>query len=220
MKMVVVSDTHLQHEKLEIPDGDIIVHCGDFSGSEKSSYAFFDWYSKLDFKYKILVAGNHDFIFYNNDSEILEKKLNDDYGIIYLQDKSVTIEGIKFHGSPWTVKFFNFAFMKSDTELKEYWDKIPLDTQVLITHGPQFEVLDRVPGNYGGIKHTGSKTLKYKMRELRNLKYHLFGHIHGETNMKEISNSTQSYLSVNAAMVYDFYENRNNQVKVPILINI
>ena len=31
MKVVCISDTHGHHEKLDLPEGDLIIHSGDFS---------------------------------------------------------------------------------------------------------------------------------------------------------------------------------------------
>ena len=32
-RIVALSDTYNQHEKVEVPDGDILVHCGDFTNT-------------------------------------------------------------------------------------------------------------------------------------------------------------------------------------------
>jgi len=67
VKILHLSDTHCQQNKINIPsDIDIIIHSGDFSNkkdslrNEKEALAFIDWFSSLDIKYKVLVAGNHD----------------------------------------------------------------------------------------------------------------------------------------------------------------
>ncbi len=54
------------------------------------------------------------------------------------------IEGLKFYGSPWQPTFHNWAFnLDRGEEIKKVWDKIPNDTDVLITHGPPFGILDK-----------------------------------------------------------------------------
>ena len=67
MKILHISDTHTNHDKLNIPsDIDLIIHSGDFSSrkdterNEKECIAFIDWFSSLDIRHKVLVAGNHD----------------------------------------------------------------------------------------------------------------------------------------------------------------
>ena len=72
MKIVIISDTHNQHEKLTIPKGDMIIHCGDVSGRGwyEEVRQFCNWFGELDFKYKIMIAGNHDFFFEGNLSTV------------------------------------------------------------------------------------------------------------------------------------------------------
>jgi len=43
LKVVVFSDTHNLHEELKIPDGDILIHCGDFTHKCKIT-TFMIWY--------------------------------------------------------------------------------------------------------------------------------------------------------------------------------
>jgi 3',5'-cyclic AMP phosphodiesterase CpdA len=63
MKIICISDTHNKHRNLDVPDGDVIVHAGDFSenGTKSETFNFLKWFSGLPHKHKILIAGNHDF---------------------------------------------------------------------------------------------------------------------------------------------------------------
>ena len=67
VRFVCVSDTHsLHHYIKEMPDGDVFVHAGDFSnvGEPKDIKALADWLRSLtQYKYKIVIAGNHDLTF-------------------------------------------------------------------------------------------------------------------------------------------------------------
>jgi predicted phosphodiesterase len=65
MKLTFISDTHYQHHKLSLGSGDILIHCGDFTrrGSLGDVADFADYIANLPFKYKLLIAGNHDFCF-------------------------------------------------------------------------------------------------------------------------------------------------------------
>ena len=75
MKFVTISDTHNQHDKLELPEGDCIIHAGDVSGrgwpTEISN--FLNWFKNLDYKYKIFIAGNHDFYFEDLEEEFVHE---------------------------------------------------------------------------------------------------------------------------------------------------
>jgi Icc-related predicted phosphoesterase len=92
----------------------------------------------------------------------------------YLQDQSVIIEGLKFYGSPWQPTFHNWAFNKDRGEkIKTEWDKIPSDTDVLITHGPPFGILDKTVDN----EKVGCEELLLAVNRIKP-KIHIFGHIH------------------------------------------
>lgn len=181
-KLVCISDTHNHHDKIDLPEGDVLIHSGDFTngGSALEIETFLRWYGDLDYKYKILVAGNHDWGF-DTDREVHEK-LARDLGIIYLNDKGVTLDGIKFWGSPVQPEFCDWAFNRRIEEddisrydwIKPHWDMIPDGTDVLITHGPPMGVLD--VSIYDG-KNCGCPHLLEKVCEVKP-KVHIFGHIH------------------------------------------
>ena len=63
-KIVVISDTHNRHDSLLIPEGDILVHCGDFTfrGTEQEIIRFNDFLGTLKHPLKLIVSGNHDFL--------------------------------------------------------------------------------------------------------------------------------------------------------------
>ncbi len=207
MKAVVISDTHSREKKIEffkdIPaDVDMVIHAGDFSHSQKTHDEFLKWYSELDIKYKILVAGNHDEVVaeigYNEMRQVCHT-----LGIIYLQDTGIEIEGVKFWGSPMSSEFGNWAFMKNDMDLyTQHWEKIPLDTNVLITHGPAYGKCDEVFQDNGNDNSVGSKSLNLMTGKLKDLKYHFVGHIHdscGETHQDE------HYTTYNACIMNFWY---------------
>ena len=172
MKIICIADTHgfnsHMYYELKDSDADVIIHAGDSLnyGTKSDAILFNNDFSRLPMKYKIVVAGNHDAIL-----ETPNKfRFTDD--IIYLQDSEVIIEGIKFFGSPWSKIFYNWAFMLPENKLAEKWAKIPLDTNILITHSPPFGTLDYVLNRHGG-----SETLANHIKQLK-ISHHIFGHIH------------------------------------------
>lgn len=180
-KIVCLSDTHNCNEQIDVPDGDILLHAGDatINGTQYEVEAFLSWYSSLPHKYKIFVAGNHDWL-YETENHIA-KLMTAKFNIKYLQDSFVEIEGLKIYGSPWQPRFFDWAFnLSRGAELAEKWKLIPLDTDILITHGPPHGILDEVPRKYW-IENTGCEELRKRVEtlaEFGKLKLHLFGHIH------------------------------------------
>jgi len=185
MTTLLISDTHGRHIYSDINDRkdlNMIIHCGDFTKSKRKGKEglidFLDWYCSLQIEHKIFIAGNHDSLFDLNFEEAItilkEKNKEFNTNVIYLQDSSVIINGVKFYGSPWSPTYHRWNFQKDESDLKDIWDKIPKDTNVLITHTPPHTILDKTLNN----RTVGSKTLLRKIKELKSLKFHFFGHIH------------------------------------------
>ena len=60
IKVVVTSDTHTFHDQLNVPPGDIFIHCGDFTkqGTMEEIASFNVWLGTLPHEHKIVVGGN------------------------------------------------------------------------------------------------------------------------------------------------------------------
>jgi Icc-related predicted phosphoesterase len=205
MKIVMISDTHGMHSMLNMPSGDVLIHAGDFSahGTLDNARDLNEWLGTLDYKHKIIIAGNHELCFEQNPEEAQGLITN----AIYLQDSSVIIDGIKFYGSPWQPRFFNWAFnLERGPELKEKWDLIDIDTDVLITHGPPYGYLDKTMGS----EHVGCGELIKAVHRIQP-KLHVFGHIHcgygidkeGSTIMVNASSCTERYDPHNEPLVVE-----------------
>lgn len=67
LRFVCVSDTHGLTRKMTslIPDGDVLLHAGDFSNTGEPAIvsAFNDWLASISISCKIVIAGNHDLTF-------------------------------------------------------------------------------------------------------------------------------------------------------------
>jgi len=172
IKFVCLSDTHGRHNKIDIPNGDVLLFCGDFFnfGNLEELYDFNTFLGKLPHTYKIVIAGNHDQLFEKN------RTLGESFltNAIYLQDSFVVINKIKIYGSPWQPRFLNWAFnLDRGQKLQEKWDMIPHDVDILMTHSPPYKCGDKTIDN----KYCGCKELR-KVIEKIQPKYHIFGHIH------------------------------------------
>lgn len=204
MQIVAISDTHGKHRDLNIPDGDILIHAGDVTrgGTKEQVVDFLNWFTEQKHTHKIFVAGNHDFFFEETDSKKIRRIIPKE--IIYLNDSGIAINGVKFWGSPITPWFNNWAFNRErGTEIKRHWDLIPNDTDVLITHGPPFGILDETV--YG--KRTGCEELLLRVYQVKP-QYHIFGHIHEDYGSFAEGETT----FVNASVLDDWYEMKNKPV--------
>lgn len=203
MRIVVISDTHCQHDKIELPDADMIIHCGDYSGTGTIPECgkFFTWFSELPYKYKLFINGNHEIHFERNPS--LYKSMIPD-NVIYLEDSSVEIEGFNFYGSPRTPEFFDWAYMyKKGVAAYRVWKNIPENTDVLITHGPAYRLLDFSSFKISG--RTDQNVGCEKLREAIDLikpKLHVCGHIHGAYGRLRHNNT----LHLNASICNEAYK--------------
>jgi Icc-related predicted phosphoesterase len=169
---VAISDTHGLQGSVRVPDGDILIHAGDITmgGDLEDVTEFNRFLGKLPHRHKIVIAGNHDFCFEREPSISAGVLTN----CIYLQDEAVTVEGIRFYGSPWQPWFYDWAFnLQRGPEIRAKWDLIPAGIDVLLTHGPPAGFGDRTVRN----RRVGCADLLDALRRVRP-RLHVFGHIH------------------------------------------
>lgn len=215
MLITTISDTHGLHNHIP-PDwlegGDVLVHAGDVSGrgSLKEVEAFLEWFNELPYTHKIFIAGNHDFWFEKVSTFAVNEMLQEKYpNIIYLNDSGVEIDGFKFWGSPVQPWFYDWAFNRMGTDICRHWDMIPLDTDVLITHGPMKGYLDMT---LRGVS-TGCPYLLEKSAEMTNLKLFVCGHIHESYGKFEFPDGG---VFVNASTLNFNYNVQNKPIVVEI----
>lgn len=179
--LVLYSDPHNRSNKFRYGKGDILICTGDGTngGTEQEFLFLNDFFreQKKNFKYIIYVPGNHCMLF-EDDPERGREILSE---AIVLIDESVELMGLKFYGSPWTIEFKHFFFMKNKHEIRKCWEKIPQDTQILLTHSPPYSILDYSThrDEDGAMKygHVGSESLLNKVLEVKPI-LHAFGHVH------------------------------------------
>ncbi|WP_416886366.1 metallophosphatase domain-containing protein [Marinospirillum sp.] len=194
MRLVLISDTHGRHTELQLPAGDCLIHAGDFSSgrSWQELQDFIDWFASQPHPHKLLVAGNHDLQF---EQEPCAARARLPSNIVYLQDSSMELEGIRIYGSPWTPRFFDYAFMCPRGEaMAERWARIPERTQLLITHGPAQGIADLTSTG----QQVGCEALIERLHQLPDLRLHVFGHIHEDYGIYPAT-STRGWQSANAS---------------------
>lgn len=172
------------HNRLQPPEGDVLIHAGDFCNEGKlpEVKSFAAWLKKQPYRRKIVVAGNHDWPLYREKERAEAESLLEDAGAIYLRDSATMICGNVVYGSPWQPEFCNWAFnLPRGHQLREKWKLIYDNTDVLVTHGPPYKVLDFVPRG----EFVGDSDLLARLGQI-SPKLHVFGHIHysrGEHHM-------------------------------------
>lgn len=210
-RICAISDTHEFHSQVILPPGDILIHAGDSTG-RGSLIKFADfiyWLNQQPFNHRCICFGNHE-IGYDRPGKREEAiRLCQENNIICLLDSGTEIEGIHFYGSPWQPWFYDWAFnLPRGEELAKKWAMIPESTNVLITHGPPYGILDQCDNG----ERVGCQDLTNRLSQLPNLKAHIFGHIHHSYGMVE----QNGVKFVNAATCTEEYKPTNP----PIVIDI
>ncbi|MDD5656113.1 MAG: metallophosphatase domain-containing protein [Elusimicrobia bacterium] len=173
MRICVISDTHGFHASLKPPRADLLLCAGDvsLSGGREEIAAFAAWWRALDYPRKLLIAGNHDWLFQRQPRRARELFAPGEY----LQDSEARVGRLRVWGSPWQPWFMDWAFnLKRGTELKAKWDLIPDGVDILLTHGP--------PRGFGDLTRRGPRAgcrelLQAVAKRVRP-RWHVFGHIH------------------------------------------
>lgn len=208
MRFVVLSDTHGKHDELgELPTGDVLIHCGDYSmcGGLKETRLFFDWFSAQPHKHKIVVPGNHEvslcpfrakkWVAWRTQELVTSYK-----NVEILVDRAIFIDGLKIYGSPWCggdeKVMSDWGFYLVDSVREHVFDGIPEDTDILVTHTPPFGILDKC-----NDENFGCRFLRKRVDEIKPV-WHLFGHIH-ESSGVYLSDYTEFY---NTAVMDEDYK--------------
>eukprot|EP00802_Teleaulax_amphioxeia_P014439 Tamp_14504.p1 GENE.Tamp_14504~~Tamp_14504.p1 ORF type:complete len:467 (-),score=43.02 Tamp_14504:225-1415(-) len=219
-----------------IPYADVLIHAGDFTmkGSEGEVESFAQFLAQLPHPYKIVVAGNHDVSLdeaYYARSDVKKRwKLQSaptnlphrlklrlrDAGVIYLDEESAQITTrdatIQVFGSGIQPRHHDWAFQRArGAEIRASWQRIPTNTQLLVTHGPPLGRGDRLL--QPGIEETavqvpcgerdvdsvraGCADLLEEVRDRVRPRLHVFGHVHRDVLSDSFNGAT---LFVNAAL--------------------
>jgi Icc-related predicted phosphoesterase len=198
MKICAISDLHGNLNMELDKDIDILTVSGDICPCRGSHHPveqlhwinnhFIPW-ARQAAKHTVFIAGNHDFVFEkmmkDNGEEAFRKSLPKN--VHYLRDSKVTIKGVKIYGTPWTPIFYDWAFMRSEEDLNEKFNKIPGGMDIVISHGPAKGHNDIVLAHpHRADEHLGSSAL-YANISRAMPKWLFVGHIHtGEHKISEI----------------------------------
>jgi Icc-related predicted phosphoesterase len=160
--------------------------------------------------YKIVILGNHDLDYMMREEKVdplIEgpKILSNAF---VLNCQSLDVCGLKIYGIQWFwFNTWNFDYYDYKYKGLEKFD-IPENTDILVTHGPPFGILD---------DYSGSKLLLSEIT-IKKPRYHLFGHMHSKNGCIEtIWGHNKSTCFLNSASVC---ENSTKIVNKPTVINI
>lgn len=201
-----------------MPHGDVLVHCGDITahGHLREVEAFVAWLAVQPPRHKVFIAGNHDSALENDPAA--GHAIAAAAGVIYLDDAGCSIDGVRFWGSPITPRHMDWSFMRDPgADIQQHWDLVPDETDVLITHGPPWGILDTLYRQGGGAEHTGCPSLLASLSRIRP-RLHLFGHIHEGHGVHPVTDVHSDDVTAfhNVATMNEFYSIAN----APVIIEL
>lgn len=180
MRVVCVSDTHLCHDEVIVPEGDLLIHAGDLTGrgTEREIAAGMAWLDRQPHARVVFVPGNHDFGFERRPELARELALAYPHVEVAI-DRAIDVGGVRLYGSPFQPWFHDWAFnfppgAEGARVAEATWRQIPLETAILVTHGPVHGILDLTARG----EHAGCAALRDRIAGLRALRLHVAGHIH------------------------------------------
>ncbi|KIK50900.1 hypothetical protein GYMLUDRAFT_50930 [Collybiopsis luxurians FD-317 M1] len=202
-RFVCISDTHAR--SFPVPDGDVLLHTGDLTnlGFVEEFKKMMEWIYGMPHKVKIMIAGNHDLPLhsewfkgnfpswrrpkhhdvekeYENIIELLKGPKAKKANLVYLQNEEYSFRAKKdgrtwsVYGSPWSPEFGGWAFGYEPEDAPPIISKFP-KTDILLTHGPPYDILDRTTrGDKPGCPTLLDALQTGQVRP----RLHVFGHIH------------------------------------------
>ena len=123
---------------------------------------------------------------------------------IYLNHESYKCEGYTIFGTPVVPEFRDWGFMYNYKDREEIMSQIPNDTEILISHGPAYKVMDEC---LGSNENAGCEPLLKRIAEVKPL-YHIFGHVHETYGVQKIDEVTH----INASSVDHHYRAVNKPI--------
>jgi len=208
LKIVAISDTHAKWKNLVIPPCDILISAGDYSftGEKHLVKNFHEWLNKQDAGHIISVQGNHETWVEKNFNEAKELALSVCPAVYFMDEGLVEIEGLKIWCSAITPEFFHWAWNRNRGEdIKRHWDLIPEGTNILVTHGPAYGILDSVLyANSDFKEHVGCVDLADAIKRIKP-DVHICGHIHSAHGQVHIDGTSYYNASICDEIYYPSY---------------
>ena len=216
MKLCVTSDLHGYLPEIE--PCELLLICGDivslkhqrYSKSCKQWYTkvFQPWIDSLPCDKVLFIPGNHEVGVEGHEDEYRKLFSPTNKATILLHDyyEYLSNNGVvyKIFGTPYCKIFGNWAFMRTNSDLKEKFSEIPEGLDILLTHDVAYGYADQSLQDigYGTDTHFGTVELRDAILE-KKPKYYFSGHIHtanhnlimiGDTKHYNVSYVDETYI--------------------------
>jgi Icc-related predicted phosphoesterase len=205
--VTIISDTHLRHQEIDLPGGDLLIHCGDmfdlFNETGPDVSEMDEWYGRQRYGQVFCTGGNHD----RKLESILAHRPQPFKNAYFLKDELVEFRGLKIFGTPWVPDLPRHAFFKKQSALTELWAKIPSGMDILVTHTPPKGILDASSRG----QSLGCRALADELKRI-SPRIHCFGHVHASAGHRRIGET----LFINASSI----ESGTGRIRAPVTITL
>jgi len=142
--LVCISDTHGQHRQLDMPPGDILLHAGDYTlyGRREDAEDFNAWLGTLSYQHILVIQGNHEA---NAPWKKEAKAMLSNAKLLVQEGVTLTVAG-KNGASVHRIKFFGLMFNWPCRGENPYFEQIPTDTDIVLSHCPARGCVDMGKG--------------------------------------------------------------------------
>ena len=168
MKMVCISDSHNLADRVKIPEGDVLVHAGDFTqgGTKVEFERFAKWLAGLTHKHVVVIAGNHDWLAEDNPRLAREVVTGARESAHYLHDESITIDGIKFYGSPYQpAESDYFLMLRNSFGLAEMNERVARGIEEIFSDDDRSQIVNLYRRNPLLMRLLGSQRALFELGE-------------------------------------------------------
>jgi len=143
MSIVVISDTHGDHRKLDMPPtADLLIHAGDFTlyGKKEQVEDFNSWLGELPYRHKIVVNGNHECnaVWKGSVKKLLSNA-------IFLKNEFLELTDIG-EGNNNTLRIYGMDFSWPCLGGNPAFEQIEMPMDILISHCPADGFVDNKMG--------------------------------------------------------------------------
>lgn len=216
MNICAISDLH-GYLPCNLPNADLLIIAGDVCPDDqgelfRSGLQQEDWYQdKLEpwlidleskFEYVILTWGNHDF---------LKPKYHSPKHVTIVNEPGlVSIDEFLFYVSPLCLTLSGWNYTANEEMLWWNYRNIPIGVDVVISHGPALDYLDKVKSG----EHVGSRALKKAIQRSRP-SYVVCGHIHESFGRKQMDHPGTSHRTIfyNVSQRDEYYHVKDRPVQ-------
>jgi predicted phosphodiesterase len=203
-RIIVISDTHERHEKLrKLPEGDVLVHCGDVLMVSKffsqklglvKLHRFNEWLQSVPCKQKIVIAGNHDGLMERIGKDAVQAILTN---AVYLENESINIGKLTLWGTPASAGRSGNRAFQSEMFHKKCLEHAPEKVDILLTHGHCHELEQKV-------KHH----------------IHLWGHAHNSYGIRRPPEVLKGHPVVSLSVCVPIMDRRFDPSHMPVVLDL